>query len=176
MKPVILFLSLFCVSIAFGQQQLTMPDTHSLLTTSEIDSMFGCKLNDAASVLHGSYCVRKNDETKQEVILKIEDLHTRSAAATMIKANYKRRSKKIAAGEKVEALFTTFDTVPSAGKQAHFLTGEGNDIAGHTLTRFQFAVGNYLVTMDTKGIQIGVVKSKLKDIYEQIKGRSQQDK
>jgi hypothetical protein len=89
----------------------------------------------------------------------------------LCRSNFDGIPKQLAIKKKVTEAYTTFQPMPEAGAYAYYLTGESDGYGGVNLVRFQFTIGQYLITFDTKGIDMPLVISKLPEIYKLIKGR-----
>ncbi len=91
---------------------------------------------------------------------------------TLAQSGYNNNKQEITEGKKAVGTYTTFKEFFEGGSFAYFMTADSNDVGQTDLFRFQFPLGQYLVTFDSNGTPINEVKSKLADIYARIKKNS----
>lgn len=162
---------LFCsLSITLCAQP-KKPEACFLITNDEIKQVLGVTLIEPKSATLAAYCSRKSTDATIEAIIQYVDGFTPSAAMMLIKSNFDGIPKQLAAGKKATGVYTTFKPIPEAGAYAYYLTAADDGYGGINLVRFQFTVGQYLITFDTKGIDIPTVAAKLSNIYKLIKSR-----
>jgi len=161
----------FCsVSISLIAQP-KKPEACTFITNEEIKQLLGVSLEEPKSNTLVAYCSRKSTDSKKEAVVQYVDGFSVGSATMLIRSNFEGIPKQIAAGKKATGVYTTFKAMPEAGAYAYYMTGEGDGYGGFNLVRFQFTIGQYLITFDTKGIDMPLVISKLPEVYKIIKSR-----
>ncbi|HET9135294.1 MAG TPA: hypothetical protein VFO76_01555 [Candidatus Kapabacteria bacterium] len=167
-----LLLLFFCSLSVSVLAQPKKPQACTLITNAEIKQLLGVALEEPTSNTLAAYCSRKAS-SKIEAVVQYVDGFTASSATMLCRSNFDGIPKQLAIKKKVSEAYTTFKPMPEAGAYAYYLTGESDGYGGVNLVRFQFTVGQYLITFDTKGIDMPSVIAKLPEIYKLIKSRLQ---
>lgn len=162
-----LLLLLLAGSSAFAQ---TNNDAAALITTAQINQLFGCNVSDGKSIMAGKYISHRSADNNTRVIVQYNDFHTPALAADMLKRERDGSFDLIAKGQKASGVYTEAKPLDFAGASAFYMTSPGNSYSPGYQLRMQFVLGSCMLTFDTNGIAREKVIAHLNDIYKIIKG------
>ena len=169
MKKSFSIVMFFLIFGCLGAQAQVKKDACALLTDAQINKIIGCTVKQAgAAIMKGARCSHKATDFKSEATLEYYDWHSVQTASDMLKLGYDDNKKNISAGKKAVGVYTTIKEFPEGGKYACIMTGPGDATTNGNMVRIQFLIGTTQVTFDTKGIDMGKVVPKAKEIYKAI--------
>jgi len=157
-------------SVLFAQG--TLPDAAILAPAAAINEILGTHIAEGPSSLKGKYCSRKSPDGSEETVIQYTDFHDSKTAQSMLQMNFEGNQKDIAQNKLAVGIYETITLFPDAGANANVMTGTGTNAAWKNNVRFQFVLGSYLVSFDTRGTPMASVIEKLSAIYKMIKTNS----
>lgn len=166
----VLFVFLLIAGLASAQKKIAQAGT--LFPVADINKLFGCNVIAGANMGNAPYCYNKSADGSTKVNINYTDFGSAATAESMLKMNADMNSKTISSGKKAIAVYNSYKPLPAGGASAYYMTGPGDTYGGTNLVRFQFVLGQYLITLDTQGIELNSVTSKLAEAYTIMKTNS----
>lgn len=162
-------LLLLIVHTSSAQTVLKMPDACTLITSTDINGLFGTIVKQQESHSPANtLCTFRSDDNAAEVIIQYKNLTTPDAATAYLKQI--GDSVKMAIESAKPIIYTTVADIENSGAGGNYMSGE--DKLYGPINRVQFALDKFIVVIETKGIAQKALSEHISEIHKIIKRNS----